>query len=158
MVARGAILALALLLAPVTVGARFTVFLAAPAPVPGDADTRPGDGVTQRPVLTLAAVTTVGAPVDTVTSARAVGAPPPRLALAGAGGHTAAMNTLLCTVGDAHLPTLIKARAALGLATIHGLLSPAVGCPVAYPVSCALEPVEDVRTAGIINLIKGMCI
>ena len=45
-VASGTILALAFLLAPISIGASIAVFLAAPAPVPGVADTRPGDWVT----------------------------------------------------------------------------------------------------------------
>ena len=67
MVAGGTVLTQALLLAAGAVGARIAVLLAAPALVPRGADARPRDGVTQRPILTLAPVAAVRAPVDAVT-------------------------------------------------------------------------------------------
>ena len=67
------VLALAPLLTAVSVGGGFAVGLAAPAPVARRADAGPGDGVTQRGVLTLAAAAAVGAPVAAVTGWRGRG-------------------------------------------------------------------------------------
>lgn len=156
MVTGSSVLALAFLLASITIGTHFTLGLTAPASVSRSADTGSSDGVTQSSVLALASVTAVGAPVVTVTSAGAVGAPPARLTLAGVGGHTTAVNTALRTMRSTDLSILIEAWAALGLSPVHGLLSSAIGCPIAHPVSGALEPVEDVGAAGVINLIKRM--
>lgn len=66
--AGGSVLALAFLLASVSIGGHFTLGLAAPASVPGSADTGSGDGVTQSVVLALTSVTAVGTPAGTVTS------------------------------------------------------------------------------------------
>lgn len=62
------VLALAFLLTAISIGAHFTLGLTAPASVPGSADARPDDGVTQRSILALASVTAVWTPVVTVTS------------------------------------------------------------------------------------------
>lgn len=68
MVTGGSILALAFLLASITVGAHFTLGLTAPASVSRSADTGSSDGVTQCSVLALTSVTAVGTPMITVTS------------------------------------------------------------------------------------------
>lgn len=67
MVTGGSVLALAFLLAPVTVGAHFALRLATPASVSRSADAGSGDGVTQRSILALTPVAAVGTPVVTVT-------------------------------------------------------------------------------------------
>lgn len=156
MVTGSSILALAFLLASVTIGAHLTLGLTAPASVPRSADTGSCDGVTQSAVLALTSVTAVGTPVITVTSTGAVGAPPARLTLAGVGGHTTAVNTALCTMRSTDLSVLVEAWTALRLSPVHGLLSSTIRCPIAHPVSGALEPVEDVSAAGVINLIIRM--
>ncbi len=68
MVTGGSILALAFLLASVTIGAHSTLGLTAPASVSRSADTGSRDGVTQCSVLALTSVTAVGTPMITVTS------------------------------------------------------------------------------------------
>lgn len=154
MVTGSSVLALAFLLAPVTVGAHFTLGLAAPAPVSRSADTGSSDGVAQRSILALTPVTAVGTPVVTVTGTGAVGAPPARLTLAGVGCHATAVDTALCTMRSTDLSILVEAGATLRLPPVHGLLSSTIRCPIAHPVSGALEPVEDVGAAGVINLIE----
>lgn len=67
MVAGGLVLALALLVAVVAVGARVAALLAAPALEARGAVAGPGDGVAQGPVLALAAAAAVGSPVVAVT-------------------------------------------------------------------------------------------
>lgn len=158
MVTGSPVLALAFLLAPVTVGAHFTRGLTAPAPVPGCADTGSGDGVAQGSVLALTSVAAVRTPVLTVARTGAVGAPPSRLTLAGVGGHAAAMDAVLGTVRSTELSVFVKARATLRLPPVHGLLSSAVGDPITHPVSRTLEPVEDVGAAGVVDLIKRMSV
>lgn len=152
----GSILALAFLLASVPIGAHLTLSLTAPPSVPRGADTGSSDGVAQCSVLALTSVAAVGPPVVTVTSTGAVGPPPAGLTLAGVGGHATAMDTALCTMRGTDLSVLVEARAALGFPPIHGFLSSTIRRPIAYPVSGALEPVEDVSAAGVINLIKRM--
>lgn len=68
MVTGGSILALAFLLASVTIGAHFTLGLTAPASISRSADTGSCDGVTQCSVLALTSVTAVRTPMVTVTS------------------------------------------------------------------------------------------
>lgn len=68
MVTSSSILALAFLLASVTVGTHFTLGFTAPASVSRGADTCSSDGVTQSSILALASVTAVRTPVVTVTS------------------------------------------------------------------------------------------
>lgn len=68
MVTGGSVLALTFLEAAVAIGSCFTRGLAAPASVPGGADTGSGDGVTQCLVLALAPLGAVRPPVVTVTS------------------------------------------------------------------------------------------
>lgn len=67
MVTGGSILALAFLLASITIGAHFTLGLTAPASVSRSANTGSSDWVTQRSILALTSVTAVGTPVVTVT-------------------------------------------------------------------------------------------
>lgn len=64
----GSVMALALKLAALAIGAGITEFLAAPASVPVCTHTGPRDGVAQGLILTLAAVAAVGSPVVTVTT------------------------------------------------------------------------------------------
>lgn len=158
MVTGGSVLALTLLLAAGAVGAQLALVLAAPASEARRADAGSGDGVAQRSVLTLTAVTAVGAPVLAVTGTRAVGAPPSRLALAGVGGHAAAVDTALRTVRSTDLSVLVEARAALRLPPVHRLLSSPIRRPIADPMSGAFEPVEDVGAAGVVDLIVGMSV
>lgn len=66
MVAGGFVLALALLVAVVAVGAGVAALLAAPALEARGAVAGPGDGVAQGPVLALAAAAAVGSPVVAV--------------------------------------------------------------------------------------------
>lgn len=68
MVADGLILALAFLLAVVTVGAYFTLNLTAPASVSRNADAGSSDWVAQSSILALTSFTAVGTPMVTVTS------------------------------------------------------------------------------------------
>lgn len=156
MVAGRPVLALAFLLAPVTIGAPFTGGLTAPASESRGADAGSGDGVTQRPILALTSAAAVGTPVAAVTGAGAVGAPPSWFALTGVGGHTAAVNTALLTVGSTRVSVLLEAWAALGLPPVHGFLSSPISQPITDPVSGALEPVEDISAAGVVNLIIRM--
>lgn len=158
MVTGGSVLALTFLEASVAIGSCFTRGLAAPASVPRGADTGSGDGVTQCVVLALAPLGAVGPPVVTVASARTVRPSPARFTLAGVGGHAVAMNTVFRTVGRADLAILVEARAALGLPPVHGLLSSAICYPINNPVTGAFKPVEDVRAAGVINLIIRMSV
>lgn len=65
-VAGGSVLALALLVAVVAVGAGVAALLAAPALEARGAVAGPGDGVAQGPVLALAAAAAVGSPVVAV--------------------------------------------------------------------------------------------
>ena len=64
----GSILALAFLLASVTIGAHFTLGLTAPASVSRSAHTGTSDWVTQCSVLALTPVAAVGTPVVTIAS------------------------------------------------------------------------------------------
>lgn len=155
-VARGVVLAQALLLTAVSVAGALAEVLAAPATVSGRTEAGSGDGVTQRPVLTLTAAAAVRTPVIPVTGTGAVGPSPARLTLTGAGGHTAAVHTLLSAVGNTSVSALVESRAALRLAAVHGLFSSAVGRSVADPVLSAFEPVENVCAAGVVNLIERM--
>lgn len=157
-VACSIILAQTFLLAIVAISGMVTEVFTSPAMVPGCTYARSSDGVTQRLVLTLTPATAVWAPVITVTRAGAVSPSPARLTLTGVGGHAAAMHTFLSTVGNAYISTLIETWAALRLASMHCLLTPAIGRSVAYSVLSAFEPVEDVRAAGVVDLIKRMSV
>lgn len=68
------------------------------------------------------------------------------------------MNAVLCTVRSTDLSVLVEARAALRLPPVHRLLSSSIRRPIAHPVSGALEPVEDVGAAGVVDLIVGMSV
>lgn len=68
MVAGGTVEALALQLAALAIVAGLTLILAAPALVAVCTDTGSCDGVTQGPILTLAAIATVWPPVATFTT------------------------------------------------------------------------------------------
>lgn len=67
MVAGGSILALAFLVAVITIGALLTAVLAAPAPEACSTVAGPCDGVAQSPVFALAPAAAVRPPVITVT-------------------------------------------------------------------------------------------
>lgn len=73
MVTGGSVLALALLVAVVAVGAGVAALLAAPALEACRAVAGPSDGVAQGPVLALAAAAAVGSPVVAVTCWRGRG-------------------------------------------------------------------------------------
>lgn len=152
----GSVLALAFLVAVVTVGALLTLVLAAPAPEACGAVASPRDGVAQSPVFALAAAAAVRPPVVAVAGTGAVGAPPARLTLTGVWSNAATMDTFISTVGDTHLPAFIKSRTTLGLAPVHRLLPVSIGCPVTDSVPCTFKPVQNVGAAGVVNLIKGM--
>lgn len=152
------VLTLTFLLTAAPIGAHLTLGLTAPPSVPRGAETRPCDWVTQSPILTLTSVTAVWTPMVTVTSTGAVGAAPARLTLAGVGGHASAVDTALTAEGCTDLSLLVEAGAALGLPPVHSLLPSAIGRPVAHPVSGALEPVEDVGAAGVVNLVVRMSV
>lgn len=66
MVTSGSILALAFLLASITIGAHFTLVLTAPPSVSGSADAGSSDGVTQCSILALTSIIAVGTPMVAV--------------------------------------------------------------------------------------------
>lgn len=157
-VAAGAVVALTEQLAALAVSTRRAEFLTAPASEAGRAHAGAGDGVAQGAVLTLTPVAAVGTPVLAVAAARAVRASPSGLTVAGVGGDTAAVHTLLGAQRNAEVAILIVARAALGSPPVHGPEAAPIRGLIADPVPGTLEPVEDVSTSCVVDLIKGVCI
>lgn len=157
-VTAGAMVALTEQLAALAVSTRSAEFLTAPASEARGAHAGAGDRVAQGAVLTLTPVAAVGTPVLAVTAAGAVRASPSRLTVAGIGRDTAAVHALLGTQRNAEVSVLIVARAALGPPPVHGPEAAPIRGLIADPVPGTLEPVEDVCTSCVVDLIKGVCI
>lgn len=157
-VAASAMVALTRQLAAFAVGTGSTEFLTAPASEAWGAHTGASDRVAEGAVLTLTPVAAVGTPVLAVTAARAVRASPSGLTVAGIWGDAAAMHTLFRAQGNAEVSVLVVARAALGPPAVHGAEATPIRRLIADPVPGALEPVEDVCTSCVVDLVKGVCV
>lgn len=155
-VARGSVLTVTLQQTVFPIMLSVTVVLAAPPLVALCTDARSSDGVTLGPVSTLTAVCAVRAPEVTLTRAGAVESSPAWLALTRVRRNTAAVSAFVCAQRDTKVSALVEAGAALRASAVHGPHSSPVRRLVTDPVTCALEPVEDVCAARVVNLVKWM--